>query len=196
MAEKLDQARDTLIQGLSRISQFWGFPRGMGAIFGALYLSPVPLSLDELVAQVEITKGAVSTNVRALERLGMVHPQVHIGERKDYYVAETDFWKITRGILKEREKSEFDEALRSVGLSLEMVEAARGEAQLDAEELRRAAFYQQRMRAMQSFFHTLDSLVAAFLALDEFRLTALQKLLGPIPMPPFPKGKGKQSKRD
>lgn len=37
MNEPLDQARETLIQGLSRISQFWGFPKGMGAIFGALY---------------------------------------------------------------------------------------------------------------------------------------------------------------
>lgn len=162
---------------MSRISQFWGFPRGMGAIFGALYLSPAPLSLDELVVQADITKGAVSTNVRALERLGMVHPHLQIGERKDYYVAETDFWKIARGILKEREKSEFDEALRSVGRSLEMIEGAQNQEPLDAEAQKRAAFYQQRLRAMQSFFHTLDNLVAAFLALDEFRLSALQKLL-------------------
>jgi DNA-binding transcriptional regulator GbsR (MarR family) len=176
MNEQLDHARETLIQGLSRISQFWGFPKGMGAIFGALYLSPTPLSLDELVDRAAITKGAVSTNVRALERLGMVHPYVHIGERKDYYTAETDFWKITRGILKEREKSEFDQALRSVEESLKLVEAAAGD--LDGEETRRAALYQQRLRAMQSFFHTLDNLVAAFLALDEFRLNALQKLLG------------------
>jgi len=177
METNLDQARDTLIQGLSRISQFWGFPRGMGAIFGALYLSPVPLSLDELVERAEITKGAVSTNVRALERLGMVHPHVQIGERKDYYTAETDFWKITRSILKERQKSEFDEALRSVGQSLEMVEGTQREEGLSAEEQRRAAFYKQRMGTMQGFFHTLDNLVAAFLALDEFRLNALQKLL-------------------
>ena len=178
MSETLDQARDTLIQGLSRISQFWGFPRGMGAIFGALYLSPAPLSLDDLVEQVGITKGAVSTNVRALERLGMVHPRLQIGERKDYYTAETDFWKITRGILKEREKSEFDEALRSVDESIALVEAAQAGSGLSGEEAQRAVLYQQRLRAMQGFFHSLDNLVAAFLALDEFRLTALQKLLG------------------
>ena len=177
MTEKLEQARETLIQGLSRISQFWGFPRGMGAIFGALYLSPAPLSLDELVEQAGITKGAVSTNVRALERLGMVHPHLEIGERKDYYVAETDFWKIARGILKEREKSEFDQALRSVEESLKLVDAAAAE-ELDGQGRRRALLYQQRLRAMQGFFHSLDNLVATFLALDEFRLSALQKLLG------------------
>lgn len=49
---------------------------------------------------------------------------------------------------------------------------------LDAVEARRAALYQQRLRAMQAFFHTLDNLVATFLALDEFHLGALQKLLG------------------
>ena len=178
MNEQLDQAHETLIQGLSRIAQFWGFPKGMGAIFGALYLSSTPLSLDELVDQAAITKGAISTNVRALERLGMVHPYVQVGERKDYYTAETDFWKITRGILKEREKSEFDQALRSVKDSLDLTETAAATGTMDRDDIRRAAFYQQRLRSMQAFFHTLDNLVAAFLALDEFRLGALQKLLG------------------
>jgi hypothetical protein len=92
-------------------------------------------------------------------------------------VAETDFWKIARGILKEREKSEFDQALRSVEESLKLVDAAAAE-ELDGQGRRRALLYQQRLRAMQGFFHSLDNLVATFLALDEFRLSALQKLLG------------------
>jgi len=180
MNEQLDRAQETLIMGLSRVSHFWGLPKGMGAIFGALYLSREPLSLDVLVEQTGLTKGAVSTNVRALERLGMVHLRMEIGDRKDYYTAETDFWKIARGILKEREKGEFDQALRSVGESLALVEQAQAGG-LDAEEAQRAVFFAQRMKAMQSFFHTLDNLVAAFLALDEFRLAALQKLLGKPP---------------
>src|SRR5512139_2675922 len=103
MSDNLLQAREHFLQGVSRISAFWGFPKAMGAIYGALYLSPQPLSLDELVEQVSVTKGAVSTNVRALERLGMVHRRIQVGERKDYYIAETDFWKIVKGILRERE---------------------------------------------------------------------------------------------
>jgi DNA-binding transcriptional regulator GbsR (MarR family) len=172
MANSLQQARDHFILGMSRISQFWGFPRAMGAIYGAIYLSPEPVSLDELVEQVSVTKGAVSTNVRALERLGMVHQVVRMGERKDYYSAETDFWKIAKGILREREKSEFDHALNSVGESLEIVKAAK------EDDRQLASFYEQRMRAMESFFHGLDNLVATLLALDELRLNTLQKLTG------------------
>jgi len=175
MHPSLENSRQHFIQGLSRISQFWGFPKAMGAIYAAIYLSPDPLSLDALVEQVGVTKGAVSTNVRQLERLGMVHRRVQIGERKDYYVAETDFWKIVRGILREREKTEFDHALRTVGESLEMIEAGQIE---DPQERKLAAFYEKRIRSLESFFHALDNLVAALLALDELRLGALQRFLG------------------
>ena len=174
MDDQLATAGSHFIQGLSRISHFWGFPKAMGAIFGALYLSPNPLSLDELVAQVNVSKGAVSTNVRALERLNMVHKHIQIGDRKDYYTAETDFWLIIKSILREREKSEFDHALRTVDESLEMVAAS----DLTPEELELANFYRERMGAMQAFFRTLDNLVAMLLALDEFRLGAIEKLLG------------------
>jgi DNA-binding transcriptional regulator GbsR (MarR family) len=162
---------------MSRISEFWGFPRAMGAIYGAIYLSPEPLSLDELVAQVGVTKGAISTHVRALERLGMVQRSVRLGERKDYYTAETDFWKMVKGILREREQTEFDLALRSVDDSLSQVEAAA------AADPQRAAFYRTRLQAIQSFFKALDNLVAMLLALEDLRAGALQRLLGAAAQP-------------
>ncbi len=174
MTDQLDNARDNFIQGMSRISNFWGFPRAMGAIYGAVYLSPTPLSLDAIVAQVGVTKGAVSTNVRTLERLGMVHKRIQLGDRKDYYIAEVDFWKVIKGVLREREQSEFDLALRTVGDSLEMVGAAEG----DADEQALAAFYQERMQNMQRFFNNLDNIVATLLALDNLRLNSVSKLFG------------------
>ena len=169
----LSLAHQTTIAGLSRISYFWGFSKGMGAIFGAVYLSPEPLSLDALVETVGITKGAVSTNVRQLERLGLVHKQVRVGERKDYYTAETDFWKVVRGILRERGKSEFDRAIRTVGESLELVESA---ADLTAEEAEKAVFYRRRLKNLVDFFNTLDNLVATLVALDNLRGGWLEKL--------------------
>jgi len=174
MDEQLQAVRQNFIQGLSQISQFWGFPKAMGAIYAVIYLSPDPVSLDQLVEQVKITKGAVSTNVRALERLGMVHRHIQIGERKDYYLAEVDFWKIVRGILKEREKSEFDRALRSVSSSLEMLHSS---TELD-DDHRLSSFYIERLSAMQHFFNSLDNLVALLLSLDELRITGLERLLG------------------
>lgn len=170
MTADLRATREHFIQGMSRISSFWGFPRAMGAIFGAIYLSPDPLSLDELVEQVGVTKGAISTNVRQLERLGIVHQHIQLGSRKDFYTAETDFWRITKGILREREQSEFDAALNTVGESLEMLDHVEG------GDL--GAFYKVRLGAVQGFFQTLDSVVSTLLKLEHLvSLNAVQKIL-------------------
>jgi DNA-binding transcriptional regulator GbsR (MarR family) len=170
----IEQARLHFTQALSRISHFWGFPKAMGAIYATLYLSASPLSLDELVEQVGVTKGAVSTNVRMLERLGMVHRHLQVGDRKDYYSAEVDFWKIIKTILREREKTEFDLALRAVQESLEMVQ----DDSLPPEQVQAASFYTARMQSLLKFFHTLDNLVATIMALDELRGNALERILG------------------
>ncbi len=156
---KLTQAHDHFVQGMSRISNFWGFPRAMGAIYGTIYLSPAPLSLDEIVELVGVSKGAVSTHVRHLERLNMVHKHLEIGDRKDYYTAETDFWKMVRSILSQREVNEFDKALSTVSESLDM--AAESEANPELSQ-----FYQERMKSMQAFFNMLDSLFSALLKLE------------------------------
>ena len=104
----------------------------------------------------------------------MVHKHFEIGSRKDYYIPEIDFWNIAKGILKEREHSEFDRALRTVGESLEMVKAD----QANPEDAELSEFYQQRMQAMQSFFETLDSLVNTLLAIDNLvSLSTLQNFL-------------------
>lgn len=174
MNDQLNTAYDNFMQGMSRIADFWGFPKAMGAIYGAVYLSPEPISLDELVERAGVSKGSVSTNVRTLERLGMVHKQLKLGDRKDYYLAETDFWKVVRGVLKEREKSEFDRALRTVGESLEMVKPA----QVDPKDAELARFYRERMQSMKSFFNTLDNLVSMLTALEDLRMGSLQALVG------------------
>ena len=170
----LDETRRRFIESLSRISEFWGYPRAMGALYGALYLSPSPLSLDDLIPIVGVTKGAISTNIRALEQLGMVHKQVRAGDRRDYYVADTDFWKITKTILERRQRPEFDKALNDVGTALQNVRS-RSHSGAEAEL---AEFYEGRLSGMESFFHTVDSVVAMVLQIERLRADGLRGLLG------------------
>ena len=172
MSEQITQLKQDFTEGLSQISKFWGFPKGMGAIFAVLYLSPSPLSLDELVEQTGLTKGAISTNVRALARMGLVLPTTKLGDRKDYYEAETDFYKSIRAILKERQNSEFDSAVQSVRDTLEKLEAGQG-----FEDEAERQFLLERVRALQSFFDALDGLVRAVVRLDGLGITTIEKIL-------------------
>jgi len=175
MDQNITQLKQGFIEGLSQISHFWGFPKGMGALFAVLYLSPTPLSLDELVLQSGLTKGAVSTNVRALARMGLVQPFTRLGDRKDYYTAETDFFKAIRTILKERQNNDFDRALATVRETLQLVEA--NPRSTDSQE---RDFLLERLRALQAFFDALDSLANAVIRLDDLGMTTIKKVLSTL----------------
>ncbi|QQE12873.1 ArsR family transcriptional regulator [Planctomycetota bacterium] len=168
-----EEAKAHFIEGMCRIAQFWGFPKAMGAVYGVVYLSDRPVGLNELVELSGVTKGAVSTHVRALDRLGLVHKKVVVGDRRDFYTAETDFWKIVRNVLKEREKPEFDSALRTVSESRAML-AKQG----DGHGGDATNFYDERMKNMEDFFKMLDKLVATVVALDDLQQSTVGKVMG------------------
>jgi DNA-binding transcriptional regulator GbsR (MarR family) len=172
MTKTSEQIKKEFIEGLSRISHFWGYPKGVGAIFAVLYLASHPLSLDELVQQSGLTKGAVSTNVRSLARMGLVRHVTRLGDRKDYYAAETDFYKSIRSILGERQNSEFDQAIHSVRETLDRLKAAKG----SMDEVERK-FLLERIQALQDFFDAIDSLSRAVARLDSFGLSTVQSIL-------------------
>ncbi|GAB4456795.1 MAG: GbsR/MarR family transcriptional regulator [Anaerolineales bacterium] len=170
MATTLTQIKNDFVEGLSQISRFWGFPKGMGAIFAVLYLSPTALSLDEIVERTGLTKGAVSTEVRTLARMGLVHRSTKLGDRKDYYAAETDFYAAIRSILQERQNSEFDRAVRSVKETLAALEAN----WVEDEEW---TFIYERVKALQEFFDAIDSLAKAVIRLESLGLSNVTKIL-------------------
>ena len=170
MTPSILKIKQDFTEGLSQISRFWGFPKGMGAIFAVLYLSPTPLSLDEIVQETGLTKGAISTEIRALARMGLVHRSSKLGDRKDYYEAEADFYAAIRSILKERQNSEFDRALRSVTETLETMEAS----WVEGEEWN---FVYERIKALQDFFDAIDSLTKAVVRLDRLGIKNVQKII-------------------
>jgi len=170
MTQSLIAIKKDFTEGLSQISRFWGFPKGMGAIFGVLYLSPTPLSLDEIVQETGLTKGAVSIEIRALARMGLVHRSSKLGDRKDYYEAEADFYAAVRSILKERQNSEFDRAVRSVKETLTEME----ENWVEDEDWN---FVYERVQALQEFFDAIDSLSRAVVRLDSLGFSNVTKIL-------------------
>ncbi len=172
MSKDLQHIRREFVEGLGHISRFWGFPKGVGAVYGVLYLSASPLSLDDLVGQTTLTKGAISTDVRALARMGLVRRSSRLGDRKDYYEAETDFYRAIRSILGERQNTEFARSIETVRQTLTELKAARGS--VDESERK---FLIERVQALQDFFDAIDSLARAVARLDSLGFSSVQKVL-------------------
>ncbi|MFZ5651889.1 MAG: GbsR/MarR family transcriptional regulator [Bacillota bacterium] len=164
MDEKLSGARDTLIQALGRQSAFWGMGRTVGEIYAVLLLSTGPLSLEEVAKRMGVTKGNVSVSVRQLEQLGMVRRSWQKGDRRVFFEAETDFWKIVHIFLGLRHKPEFEQSFTLLEESTLL--AAQGEPSAERESV------MDRLRSLQEFYRLLDGMVEAALAMGPERLKA------------------------
>jgi DNA-binding transcriptional regulator GbsR (MarR family) len=104
--------------------------------------------------------------------MGLVHRSSKLADRKDYYVAEDDFYASIRSILKERQSSEFDRAIRSVGETLEKLKT--GVVSGDEAEIQ---FIYKRVQALQEFFDAIDSLTKAVVKLESLGLSNVKNIL-------------------
>jgi DNA-binding transcriptional regulator GbsR (MarR family) len=111
----------TVSDVVGRLIEFWGFKRNMGRVWTVLYLSPEPLSAEDLRHALKLSSGAVSMTLSELARWGVVRKVWIQGERKDFYTSEVQLWRMISRVFNEREKSEviaaidaFEEALRQL----------------------------------------------------------------------------------
>lgn len=169
--DALARSREALIQALGRQSAFWGLGRAAGEIYAALYLSPDPLSLEEVAGSLSVTKGNISVAVRQLERLGMVRRSWRKGDRRVFFEAETDLWKIAHTMLGLRQKPEFDQSFALVEESARWAEEARPSAERDA--------LAERLAALRDFYRLLDNVVGGVLAMTPARLKQAAGMLKP-----------------
>lgn len=162
MDETLQAARDSMIDGLGQLTDFFGFSPLMGQLYGALLMSPEPLSLDALEVIVAKSKASVSMSMMSLERWGMVRQVWVKGDRRKYYAAEGDLWRIVTNILQSRERREVGVALSVLAENARALESAK--PRLDAEERALAEHYLVQIKNLQVFFQfaqmTLEVLLA------------------------------------
>jgi len=165
MAEILQQTTDNLVNALGQLAESAGFNRMIGQIYGLLYLSPVQLSLGEIAEKLGASKGSASLNTTSMERWGMIKRFNRPADRRDYYEADTDFWKVIRGIMRNRERKLITDFKNSVAENLKEVK----NAGTDKE----SRFYQARLKHMLDFTTTFNRLFTAYMALEKFNIRGL-----------------------
>jgi len=147
---------------VGRLIEFWGFKRNMGRIWAILYLSPDALSAEELRQALKISSGAVSMTVNELLRWGVVRKVWVQGERKDFYTAELQLWRMISRVFNEREKSEVVMAIEAFEEALAEVAKLRGSS--DPKTRQRAELQYERIRQLLELAklgkRLLDTLVA------------------------------------
>ena len=120
---KLTEAKQQFISSWGAFGTHWGINRTMAQIHALLLITPDPLTQDDIMEQLNISRGNTNMNIRELINWGLVDRVLLTGERKEYFSAEKDIWKVVKQIVKERKKRELEPMLKL----LDQLEAVEGD---------------------------------------------------------------------
>ncbi|MCB9286313.1 MAG: transcriptional regulator [Lewinellaceae bacterium] len=108
----LKEGKEKFIQSWGALGSSWGINRTMAQIHALLLISPEALSAEEIMEELQISRGNANMNIRALIDWGLVYKELKPGERKEFFVAEKDMWEVVKNIIIQRKKRELEPMLR------------------------------------------------------------------------------------
>lgn len=106
------EAKNKFIQTWGALGSQWGINKTMAQIHALLMVSSTPISMEDIMDELQISRGNASMNLRALMDWGIVYKEYKPGERRDYFTAEPDLDELAVTIAKERSKREIKPALK------------------------------------------------------------------------------------
>jgi len=106
------EAKDKYIQAWGSLGSSWGINRTMAQVHALLLISKDPLTTEEIMEELTISRGNVNMNIRQLIDWGLVEKVLKPGERKEYFKSEKDIMQLGVQVAKERKKRELEPILK------------------------------------------------------------------------------------
>src|SRR5713226_4245899 len=147
----------------------WGINRTVAQIHALLYLSPVPLSAEEVATTLSVARSNVSNSLKELQGWGVVRTVHELGDRKDRFESLKDVWEMFSIIMDERKQREIDP-------TLQMLRSCASELEEGGAE----KYTRKRVEEMLEFFESMTSLYGEFRRLPLSAVRRLGKLKGKL----------------
>jgi len=148
----------------------WGVNRSIAQIHALLYLSPQPLTAEEIADTLSIARSNVSTSLRELQGYGLIRLTHVLGDRRDHFESIKDNWEMLMLIVEERKRREIDPTL---ALLRQCMAEAEADKATDPE-------VKARIERMLTFVDTLAGWYDQVKALPKPTLVALMKMGGKV----------------
>jgi HTH-type transcriptional regulator, glycine betaine synthesis regulator len=145
----LRQAQDQFILEWGRMSSSWGINRTMAQIHALLFVTGVPLEVNDIMDRLQISRGNASMNLRELMDWGIVRRFRRPGDRKDTYISETDPFQMFVRVVRERKRREIDPTVDAIRECIQRLPAA--DTSEGAQTLR------ARLEALLEIFELLNA---------------------------------------
>lgn len=160
----LREARQDFVSQWGAIGNAWGINRTMAQIHALLITSPEPLTTDEIMAELRISRGNANTNLRDLVGWGLIRSLLRPGERKEYFVAEKDVWKMFCIIARERKRREITPAM-------EVLQRCRDKTR--GLKSREAKGFSDQIDALQEFLRLAERILETAASSEQSRIMKL-----------------------
>jgi DNA-binding transcriptional regulator GbsR (MarR family) len=165
---QLEEARQQFISSWGAFGTHWGINRTMAQMHALLMISADPLTQDDIMEQLNISRGNANMNIRELVDWGLVDRVTIPGERKEYFIAEKDIWKVATQIVHERKKRELNPMLKLMD-NLEQIEGDKKDKNVKQ--------FIETVSGIKRFGQQADKMLDALVKADEnWFLSSLMKM--------------------
>lgn len=176
VSNALVTARREFVDLWGQMANHWGINRTMAQIHALLMISPEPLTAEQIMEDLQISRGNVSMNLRDLINWGIVRRTSIPGDRRDFFTTEADVWSMFQIILRERKKRELDPLLTRLDECLVHV----GKKSETADEKASHEVFVKRVTELRDFFNTFHRLASTLLDSQPGSLAKAVKMIDKI----------------
>ena len=170
---QLEEAKRKFIEGWGTLGSAWGVSRTMAQVHALLLVSAGALSTEDIMEQLQISRGNVNLNVRALMDWGLVRKELRPGERREFFSGEKDIHKVATLIMKERRRRELEPIMRVLS-EIKQVEPSATVTEAEAKA------FSETIGNIQNFADLADRTAATIIKADEnWFLSTFMKLTRP-----------------
>jgi len=111
---KFEEAKNQFLNTWGTLGSEWGINRTVAQVHALLLISHQPLSTDDIMEELQVSRGNANQSLRELMDWNLVSKQIKAGERKEFFVAEKDIWEVARRIAAERKRREIEPVRRTL----------------------------------------------------------------------------------
>ena len=143
------EAKEKFISTWGSLGTLWGINKAMAQIQALLFISTKPLSMEDIMEELKISRGNTSMNLRHLMDWGIVTKVLISGERKEFFTTEKDVQELARIVAKERSRREIKPVIKV----LQEVSSIKDDGTVNTKELIK------QTKALKDITDDLDNLM-------------------------------------